>query len=432
MSYVIRTQKFRAADNHVYEIEITIATDAYSVVENHHLTELDSFTIGSSNYSDTIFYPSNVSFSITIAPHTDRFAKWLLIFKLLTSNDTTANVKRDNQDYFWGKIYPKETKGDKDGYILQLTIVDPIGDLKSVNPRTDFPHINGSEVDFIRTIIYELVKSVHPKFTSAAQVLLPGHIEGQSSYLQPFNSEYYVTNLSNFGTFNSSVFGESGYRSGADALKAILTSFGLIGVFGFGNRFYVLPRYLKSADGVTVVNLTKLEKQQEIIVVRRQQGLRIYVYTGANSGPPDYNKSYQVKDHGSIVLKDGNIDRTEVEELFIDCPAGSLPITGSFKNLYIWVPGFVAGIGEEHWSIVRNGVRFVGQSSFTSLWNLTGSATWELIKKNRYGHIVTTTQEVNPQDIMRIYGSMDNYRVKQLEADPAKRYKLKIVECGIP
>lgn len=427
MSYVINIDPFYAPDGSQYNIEITIPDGGYSVEESHHLTEFDTFQIGSSNYNEVIFYPSNFKFTFTVTVDNDRFDKWLLIYKLLTSNETTVNIQKDGVDYFWGNVYPRGITGNKDSYEIGLTVIDPITELKYVDNKTDFPGIpvGDSDVMHFRSIILELIQAVHPKFTSESQIL---------SYCQyQFESEHtflgvpWVGNWSDMGIYNSRIFGSnSPYNDALDALKSILLAFGCYGVFGLGNKFYVIPFFFSSA--ANQVNLLSLRKDQEPFVSPKIRGLRLKVFTGTVG-------SYQDYDYGEYEIIQASRhedDSGDYYEFYHDIPAGDLPVSGAFTNLLIYVPDYVVGLGLGHWDLMRhNYCRLNSVSAWKSLYRVTGDAYWDLVSRNRYGHILKTPQTVEPYNTVKVYNSSDIYRVKLIEKSIENDNKVKIIECGI-
>lgn len=402
-----------------YDFVITIDDGDSGKAETHGLKEMGSFSIGSDNDKDVIFYPSNLEIVMQVK-QSDSYnlqSKWYEIYNLLQTYDAVCEVFKNGTSYFYGNIY----KGDLDGSYkngeLNITIADPIGDLEDVNPMEDFPEIPlGATINYVSNHILALLAKVNPKFTSPSQIECYSGYQAQADVIDPFTGAYYVGGWVNFGFYNDWLFNNDKFTTGIDLLRALLNMFGCIGVFVPGHKFYIIPRWQGSAS-LTNITITdqNVSNDPEPFFVRKMEGLKIDANTGSKG-------VYESKEYG-IVERDesGTILNSDlVEEIKIESPVGLLPEgNSSFSNLFIYVSDFILGIGNGDWFSARfDRVRDGSSSIWTSLWATTASKTWELIKNNRFGYSLDIKGLVNFKD-RYIFNNM-NMRIKLIEYDPVK------------
>lgn len=353
------------------------------------LKDFGSFTIGSDRDNEVIYYPNN--FEIDIKTE-EEFEDWIQILKDLCTVSTYSMIQQDGVYIFRGYVQQSSVKGDMFRKTLSFRCADQILALKDVDPKTNPLNYGTTQKRSLQYIITDILNSyldidqVVSLCTYEAKVLGSGVYRTWVNFgVVPY--EHYFRNTSN------------PYDTMLDVLKSIMVTYGSIGYIGTDEKFYMIPRVYQNNSVFDIANT--LIKNIELNVMRKMEGLKLYVYTGSPG-------TYQTYNYGDV---SSNPDR--VETIRLDQAVGLLPDNvNSASNLFLF--------NGTTWDTADfNGVRRKkADGSYTndkSLWRLTGDDTWAAIQKDRVNYRVT------------LPGQFDNFTKKSKllsDHNPKQFYRL--------
>jgi len=326
------------------------------------------FSTGNNRDNDVIFYPNDIDFTIKFYGDTD---KWKNILLELSTIGAEVNVyimvgQNDERHRFSGMIVPESVDGDLNEKIISFKAADEFELLKKIDPRTNpFDYVLTNDVSFV-DLFYSLF--------SLAGIGYISEVTHNSTYEAQYSFEELTLTapFERFGTLYSKYFSSNSFYSNlADMIKGILTSFGCIGYVGFDRKFYIVSRVYQG-QGFITIDKDDIGDKTPTEIVRKQLGLKAYVYTGAPG-------TFQTTTRGDVTK-----DPSRVQELRIMEPTGLLPDGSTqYSGLRLYDPaeGWLAGDFNKVRRKNADGTTF---TSYKSNWLLTVDDAWSLIQNDRF------------------------------------------------
>lgn len=396
----------------VGDLKITFSIDSanYLGAQPQKLKELGSFTIGTGNDNEVIFFP-NV-FEVKIKTDVE-FDKWLTFLKDLRTEETLALIQDEDDKYiFRGYVQKSSVKGDMFRKTIGFRSYDQILNLKNFAASdNDLAYGNTEKVKIID--ILKDIFTTGTYFQDGTNYI--NDVVSLCSYEAKIAGSPTYVGFDDFGVIPYSIYFNpaSPYDTVLDVVKSILVTYGCVGYIGTDEKFYIIPRVYQNNSLVTIQNNEIADIDTK--VMRKMEGLKIYVFTGTLG-------SYQTFSYGDII---SNPDR--VEEIRSDQNGGTLPSGGGGNvNLWLWSGGIWNDVELNYF---RRKNADGSYTSPTSLWRLTGDDTWAIISKDRLNYNVTLKGKFDSltmkSDLLTTHNPKQFYKLAQFPDEYLRPRKLK-------
>ncbi|MCC7290320.1 YbaB/EbfC family nucleoid-associated protein [bacterium] len=387
-------------------IEVTYRTKSYNTYlfqitlddgdENTYTflpQKLYPFQYGNDEKIDSILYPDNVriKFSIYGAGINVHSGYYTLINKL-SFIAAEVVITKNGSEYMRGYIDQMNVGGEYESRSVEVTVLGNFGKLKEIDPRTldpddiaDSTPVNGAApCAFFTEAITETIKLVMPNIT---QTILSTDLKATTTYT--FLSVPYDSPADNWGDFAYRIWGpnsnygatpeDSSVFTAAQLIKNILASFGCVGIVK-DNKFIMQSRlyFPGNVEGLLKKNYVR-SSLPEPFNQQKIDGLQIFVR-------PNELLSVEYEALFGTVKKDENgalkePDRVETSYFYV-CGGDPPGIDGNIypllvRKMYCYIPGFVAGIGNEIWDLAkRNECYSSVHPTKGPVWKVVADSIW--------------------------------------------------------
>jgi hypothetical protein len=386
--------------------------------------KLGAFFYGSKEIIDSIMYPDNVDFQFSIAKSVVPFlgtpdpfstrentkaeyeTEYFRIIRLLKTKYNNVQILKDGTRYFAGYVDKANIIADFITKSFTFSFISNIIDLKNINPQyTTLGYDVYSETKATYSeIIEKIIKLINPDLQN---VEFYSNIKSLTTY--SFMGQPWVAGAQYFGDYINNYFGHySLYSNMYDLLREILNIIGAVGVM-IGNIYYVCTRGYYSD-----ITTKSLQKGVKPPVMNSYQNTVKGLCTKVRTGPVS-NVFYTVNNGDISDTGDGDI------ETIILSAAGGMPPQGIVaRNIWIYVPEYVAGLGNGQW------VNSVVDSFFTDklgavhtvpLWKIVNDTIWSVCSNGRGIYNITVSDAVKPNDFYKFDNDKDIYRIKSMKPD---------------
>lgn len=400
-----------------FDVVLTIDDGEFDEFE-FNLADFGEFEYGNDNDKDTIQYPNNCDIEFTIQgclvdyyplpgidgnDRDDYVYTYHKLYRLFKYKDVDVVVNKNNSFYFGGFVDGENISSNFKNKSFRLKVINNIAKLKEVSPKETYLGYDPSSedkvlfVDLIKAIVQHVqpeVSSVYYKTDLRATVT--------TLYLgQPWEPGFQY-----FGDFVYKYIGSQTtlHDNYYDVIKDICNSYGML-FFLKGNSIYLQSRWYH--NDVTVSTISRRQFHEGLNAVaqtKKIEGLRVGVRRSTESQVivyRDYGKVETDKDdtkdenvikdsQGNIVFRYGSITNSNlVEQIELSSPGGLPPGVPDLSineiNIWIWVPEFVAGIGNAHWTSSIANEFYLSDTPGTkaALWSLIADRVFALVSKSR-------------------------------------------------
>lgn len=437
---------------HVFDIVLNINDGDVSNEYNYKMRKLGEFNYGNDEDVDTILYPANVKIEFTFSASDiplhfgggtygdfRNFEKeYFNLINKFSFLDTSVTINRDGSEYFIGFVDQKNKGGSFEEKTIEITALSDLSKLKDLDPSTFDPGqlytlpVNpyGNTVSFA-DVIKETIKKVLPNFGS---VFVLSDLKSETNYT--FLGQPWHATADYFGDFSSYFWGTDKFATAIDLIRSVCSQFGCVGIVK-GNNFYMQSRFaIPSQEALTLKTREFIKNEGPTpYYSQKLEGLQALVYQMGDG-------SYYEATYGTVT-KDGDtvVNRDEVETIVMHACGGDPPgVDGAtypllVRNIWIRVPGYVAGIGNEQWiSSVRNsfygGVRAVDNQ--TALWRVVAESIWDQIQYDRliYQLEMKGTGWQYDKFYKFEYGLTETFRPRKLRYNyPNKSTVMDVIKC---
>ncbi len=316
-------------------------------------TKRISISYGADNIdNESIFFPSNVKVEF----HTKEN-----ILEYLYDPNISIAVYQNGNLRFIGLLDVEDINYSISKNIYKLTFIDKSKALKTIAFDTIEWGGTYNNVVYIEEMLNRIVGEIGYGI----------ELSGTNSVKAVDDVYDYEAPFQNFGTYPSYFF-DGSYETLWDVLVAILSSFGLVGYF-YADKFRVQPRFYGESS---VVDLELHTTSTEIQYIGGYDYIECDIRTGTGTRA---TFSYDYRDDPTKEPKKKITYKYEV-------PGGEHPQVGSlvsFTNLYVFVPAYVAGLGNEGFQVSTNGVKINGSSAAQSCWRAVSNSIATKIRMKR-------------------------------------------------
>lgn len=423
-----------------FDIDIEFVDDGDNNIYYYKLQHFYPFVIGNSDNKDLFLYPDNVKINFSISassvptaippgpftggPTLDDYQReYYALVRKISFVETKVVIKRNGALYMHGFIDNQNKVTDYDDLSFEVTILGNIYKLKEIDPRLID---DADEIMLYVDVIRHILKQAIPDF---GNVFFTSDIKNQTNV--PYGSQPWAASASYFGDYTINFFGEGiPYTNLLELLIAISNSFGCVGTIK-GNDYFMIPRYYNSQTGFQVITNQDILHNNGPAVAYSQKLNGMQTLVGS---PPVH---YTVEDILGIVEKDadGNLLKPEeVEVLRIITAGGTPPGPPSLDwPIQIWVPEFVAGIGNAHWRPSELDAFFCNADpTHKPLWRVVRDSIWPLVNHDRF--VYNTMLNTINWDYHKFYKLKNNetvfFRPRRISYDEFEDVsEVSLIEC---
>lgn len=373
---------------HLYHFHIDIS-DELSTVYDCYPLELKPFIYGNDDDIDSVLFPGSVTMEFSLlglnGANIYSETEYFKLNSAFAFSETDVLVYKDGTEAFRGYVDPKNFKSAFEDRSFTLTVLSNFGKLKEIDPRTldynDFFTPPGEDKILYTDLILKLIQVVYPTIN---QVILMSNVQSETTFT--LLGVPWIAGAQYFGEFNHIYIGEnSKYEKASDIIKEVCSLFGSVGIV-LENKFIMQSRFYYSQTTQVIFKRQFVkDKGPTKYSSQRLDGMQVLV-------KPNPSNNLVYEEIYGIVEKDenDNVKNSDFVETIVMSTAGGDPpgIDGELfpllvDNLWIFVPAFVAGIGNEQWtSSVRNSF-FITGGTKKPLWKCVADELWTLVSSNR-------------------------------------------------
>jgi hypothetical protein len=344
----------------------TIKDSSYEGTEEHTLIDFDEFDIGSNDKDEVVCFVSNMKVEFKLEQVTfEKFEQ--ICYELRTKFNTPVHIYRNANVMFFGYVLSEDVSGKAHTTRIECTITDQMIKLKDEG-MSGINHMGHAATDMVRVkdFIKELINYAYfVDDTYITEVVSLCKIEGLIEVAGVQHTVTFDDFALHYGAYANSA---PIFTSASDALKGILQGYGCMGYCGLDGKFYIVPRKYNDSP-VYVLTKKNMYDEPEAGVINKKTLLKAIMY---NKGEPE------VYPWG----RGGENESDMIEEIKFFYP-GTVPSGGVVTDLN----RLKAFYNNQTYYIIEDSFRNVKPDGTytdrTSLWNLVGQDTWDLIGQTR-------------------------------------------------
>jgi hypothetical protein len=345
----------------------TIIDSTYEGTEEHTIIDFDEFEIGSNDKDEIVCFVSNMKVEFKLEQVTfEKFEQ--ICFELRTKFNAPVHIYRNANIMFFGYVLSEDVTGKAHTRRIELTITDQMIKLKDEG-MTGLNHMGHAATDMVRVkdFIKELINYAYfVDDTYITEVVSLCKIEGLIEVAGVQHTVTFDDFALHYGAYANSA---PIFPKASDAIKGILQGFGCMGYCGLDGIFYIVPRKYNDSP-VYVLTKKNMYDEPEMGVVNKMDHVYAHMYNKGEAETYPYGR-------GGISQDDKN------EEIIFFYPGGSLPSgkpINDLSRLKAYYNGQLYYVIEDSFRNVKPDGTYTDR---TSLWNLVGQDTWDLVGQTR-------------------------------------------------
>ncbi|QQS35779.1 MAG: hypothetical protein IPM56_16280 [Ignavibacteriales bacterium] len=414
-------------------------TDGDSKTYNYDGIELEPFEYGNDEDLETIIYPESVTIKFSLLPDTGSIAaldnRYVQLGRSLRLNETNVTINKNGQEHLLGFIDGKTVSSTYKNKVFQITVLSNFHKLKDIDPRTLDPNDFTTPVDVVvgpggQVLFVDLVlKLIQLVYPSVNQVILVSNIKSQTSYT--ILGEPWIANAQYFGDFSNNYIGSiSTFTTAAQIIKEVCANFASVGILK-DRKFYIQSRFYQSQSAVVLSKeLLADDAGPEPIDSTRFDGLQVIVTPAGTSAVYEELYGEVIKDENGNVKNSDNVETIQLIQQG-GYPPGNEGFPLLIRNLWIYVPGFVSGIGNTQFtSSLPNSFFIITGEAQKPLWKCVADAVWALIQKDRVVFGITMSALSWTYDTWYVFENTSVYlRARKMFYDEMKtRTRMELID----
>lgn len=384
--------RYKMESGNVFDVVITM-DDGDNNTYNFRAIRLHPFIFGNDDDIDSILYPGSVKMEFGIfGSGIQTKSGYYVIINKLSFIDADVVIYKNGVALFYGIVDKQAVDAEYDSRKIIIDVLSNFVKLKDIDPHDldpddiadDAPTPTGIACAFFSNVILKTIQLVWP----ITQVVVISDLKATTGWT--FLGDQYDAPASNFGDYAYRMWGPdpaNQFKSCIDLVKSILSSFGCVGIIK-DNKFIMQSRtYFPSSD-VTITNIIRRGAPRPFMA-RRMEGLQVLVQPYSTF--VEYEARYgnietetrtryvngQEEEYQAITNEE------EVETIYLHVCGGDPPgVDGDIypllvRNMFVYIPGFVAGLGNEQWALSRRN-EFYSSSHPTkaALWKVVADSIW--------------------------------------------------------
>lgn len=362
---MILIAKYSTAEGSLFEVDLFI-NDGVNDSNIVHGVKLGEFEYGSDSENDGLFFCEKFSLTIGLpGVYSNVYSALFTLLNKFRLNVTTVDVYKNNNLFFKGFVDKTSVEGDYKKQAISLSVNSNILLLKEIDPKT----LNINEIitsapglNYPCGLLWDILLKTLKKVLPNIPLSVNSNLITRTSVW--FINDYWESNTQHWGDAAELYYGsKSQFKDCAELVKSIINSLGCKLIIK-DYRAVVYNRWYSGLPVNTLNNLVSISPG----AIRRIEGLKI-VFKFAGS---DYIAEYG---------KCNNEGNYETMELYI--AGGSLPGSGLTVFMPIYVPGYVAGFGNEFWTHTCNEFFTNQRINYTPLWQTIADNIWANYSLNR-------------------------------------------------
>jgi hypothetical protein len=347
------------SDENYYRFEITIPNNTFydDFVDVRFLDKPEISYNADYFDNESLFFPSNLKVKF--------FSDYNNLFNYFNNPQVRVDFYENNQLIFWGYLDIEETIYVPTTNEYTLTFIDYSKEISN-KPFLQFgQYVNNNNPVLLTDIITTLISpcTVVLRFNA-------NYITFESSFYDSFSGNYYKGGFDKFGTFPSYFF-DGTYKTAFDIIKNMLFSLGLLGFFE-GNKLVIKPRFSFS-NPLVCDELVDAEIENQIVKSYD------YIIADVRTSTPG-QRQQKIYDYRINILEEPKKQITHKFEIVGGTePDGNL----SFNNLFIYVPAYITGLGNDAFYIGRMNTFQLNSGIPGSVWGIIADTTANRLSQTR-------------------------------------------------
>jgi len=362
---MIITAKYSTAEGSLFEVDLFIddGTNDDRIV---HGVKLGEFEYGNNNENDGLFFCEKNSLTIGLAGvYANVYSAFYALLNKFSLNTTNVDVYKNGNLFFKGFVDKTSVEGNYEKQTINLSINSNILLLKEIDPKT----LNINEIitsapglNYTCGLLWDILTKTLRKVLPNINVSVHSNLITKTSVW--FVTDYWEANTQCWGDAAELYYGsKSQFKDCAELVKSIVNSLGCKLII----KDYEAVVYNRWHSGLPVNQLSNITSIQPSSI-RKMEGLKI-VFKFADS---DY-----IAEYGNC-NNEGNYEKME---LYV--AGGTLPGSGLTAFMPVYVPDYVAGFGNEFWTIAGNEFFTNERINYTPLWKTIADNIWANYSHNR-------------------------------------------------